>query len=225
MELSEKMSELGQNYVEAKESAKKEYLELLEELQKTYGEEREKILELTRLLIEELNQEKTLVDTAIAARKREEEEAEARNFYRLKIPSFDLEDIEKLNEVALLLNTPEALYKTIWKVYYEKPYTDLVGRVLGDRPITGIYKITNIKDGKSYVGQSANVQERWKQHIKRGCRAESPTRNKLYPAMIEEGVHNFYFELLEECPREQLDSKEDYWQNFFQTTTYGYSIK
>ena len=133
--------------------------------------------------------------------------------------------IEKLNEVALLLNTPEALYKTIWKVYYEKPYTDLVGRVLGDRPITGIYKITDINNGKSYVGQSTNVQERWKQHIKRGCRAEAPTRNKLYPAMIEQGVHNFYFELLEECPREQLDSKEDYWQNFFQTTTYGYSIK
>lgn len=117
--------------------------------------------------------------------------------------------------MAQLLNTPEVLYKTIWKVYYEKPYTDLVGRVLGTKPITGIYKITNIHNGKSYVGQAVNVQERWRQHIKRGCGAETPTRNKLYPAMLEEGVYNFYFELLEECPREQLDSKEDYWQSFF----------
>ena len=43
--------------------------------------------------------------------------------------------------------------------------------------------------------------------------------------MMEEGVYNFYFELLEECPREQLDAQEDYWQDFYQTNTYGYSIK
>lgn len=176
-------------------------------------------------LTNQLNDEQKKVETAIAARKRDEEEEEKRDFYKLKISTSDLEDIEKLNNVAQLLNTPEVLYKTIWKVYYEKPYTDLVGRVLGTNPITGIYKITNIHNGKSYIGQAVNVQERWRQHIKRGCGAETPTRNKLYPAMLEEGVYNFYFELLEECPREQLDSKEDYWQSFFQTTTYGYSIK
>lgn len=220
-----KHEELAEHYVDAKDSAKEAYLLMLEDavsaFQVEFNQLGAKIDEQKKLLEFESN----LVQLAIEARKRAEEEEEKKNFYRLQIPQSDLEDIEKLNEVALLLNTPEALYKTIWKVYYEKPYTDLVGRVLGDKPITGIYKITNIKDGKSYVGQSANVQERWKQHIKRGCRAESPTRNKLYPAMIEEGVHNFYFELLEECPRDQLDLKEDYWQNFFQTTTYGYSIK
>jgi hypothetical protein len=34
-----------------------------------------------------------------------------------------------------------------------------------------------------YVGQAANISERWRQHIKRGVGAETATRNKLYPAM------------------------------------------
>jgi hypothetical protein len=29
------------------------------------------------------------------------------------------------------LRDPEALNKVIWKIYYEKPYTDLIGRVVG----------------------------------------------------------------------------------------------
>jgi hypothetical protein len=47
-----------------------------------------------------------------------------------------------------------------------------------------------------YVGQAANVAERWRQHIKRGLGAEAPTRNKLYPAMAQYGVETFTFALL-----------------------------
>ena len=76
-----------------------------------------------------------------------------------------------------------------------------------------------------YVGQAANVAERWKQHIKRGIGAETPTRNKLYPIMRSVGVENFTFELIEECDRVQLDAREDYWQDYFKAIEYGYSIK
>jgi hypothetical protein len=48
-----------------------------------------------------------------------------------------------LREVAKLLRDSEPLNKVIWKVYYEKPYTDLIGRVVGSGIKTGIYKITN----------------------------------------------------------------------------------
>ena len=76
-----------------------------------------------------------------------------------------------------------------------------------------------------YVGQAVDISSRWKQHIKRGLGAETPTRNKLYPAMAQYGVENFSFELLEECSRESLDAQEDYWQNFFHAKDFGYSIK
>jgi group I intron endonuclease len=62
-----------------------------------------------------------------------------------------------------------------------------------------------------YVGQSVDLAQRWKQHIKRGLGAETPTRNKLYPAMKEFGVENFIFEVVEECQKSALDSQEDFW--------------
>ena len=90
---------------------------------------------------------------------------------------------------------------------------------------TGIYKITNTKNNMCYVGQAANVADRWKQHIKRGIGAETATRNKLYPAMEEFGVENFTFELIEECERKDLDKQEDFWQDYFKAKEFGYSIK
>lgn len=76
-----------------------------------------------------------------------------------------------------------------------------------------------------YIGQSVNISERWRQHIKRGVGAEAPTRNKLYPAMLEKGVENFTFEIIEECSRADLDEREQFWQNFYHAKDYGYSIK
>lgn len=76
-----------------------------------------------------------------------------------------------------------------------------------------------------YVGQAANLAERWKQHIKRGLVADPVTKNKLYPAMKAIGVENFSFEVIEECERSKLDEREDYWQDFFKAKEFGYSIK
>jgi group I intron endonuclease len=76
-----------------------------------------------------------------------------------------------------------------------------------------------------YVGQAANLAERWKQHIKRGLGADPVTKNKLYPAMKAIGVENFSFEVIEECERSKLDEREDYWQDFFKAKEFGYSIK
>ena len=71
----------------------------------------------------------------------------------------------------------------------------------------------------------SNIAERWRQHIKRGLGAETPTRNKLYPAMAQFGVENFTFEIVEKCPAAALNEKEDYWQDYFHAKDFGYSIK
>lgn len=76
-----------------------------------------------------------------------------------------------------------------------------------------------------YVGQAVDMGSRWKQHIKRGLGAETPTRNKLYPAMAEFGLTSFTFELIEECDRDNLDEKEDFWQDYYHAKDFGYSIK
>ena len=219
---AEKMSA---EYEDARQKAEQEYIELMAEHSATLVKE----LSATNTAIK--NAELQLaglaakVSAAVAAAKRQEEMETAQDFYRLNLPDIDIEEIIKLREVTVLLRDSEPLNKVIWKVYYEKPYTDLIGRVVGTGVHTGIYKITNIKSQKCYVGQAADIASRWKQHIKRGIGAEAPTRNKLYPAMLEHGVENFTFEIVEECSRAQLNEREDYWQDYFGAKEFGYSIK
>lgn len=165
------------------------------------------------------------VAAAVQASKRAEEMIAQQNFYRIQLSDIDIDEIEKLRSVEPYLRDKEPLNKVIWKVYYEKPTNDLIGRVIGSGTHTGIYKITNIDSQKCYVGQAANLGDRWKQHIKRGVGADAPTRNKLYPAMRELGPENFTFEVIEECERSLLDSREDYWQDYFKAKEFGYSIK
>lgn len=212
-------------YQEDEEAYKLAYLDTVREcaegLNSTLEEVHNKIIIATK----ELNELQTNIDSLVENAKREEELRQAADFYRLVLPEKDLEEIKMLRTVEPYLRDKEALNKVIWKVYYEKPYTDLIGRVIGPSVVTGIYKITNLENGMCYVGQAANVSDRWRQHIKRGIGAEAPTRNKLYPAMQEFGVENFSFELLEQCERSQLDAREDYFQEVFHAKDFGYSIK
>lgn len=164
-------------------------------------------------------------DAAVEAAKRAEEMKNKQDFYRIQLSEADIHEIELLRSVEPYLRDKEPLNKVIWKCYYEKPTTDLIGRVIGSGMKTGIYKITEIETGKCYIGQAASLSDRWKQHIKRGVGAEQPTRNKLYPAMIAAGPENFTFEVIEECNRALLDEREDFWQDYFKAKEYGYSIK
>ena len=162
---------------------------------------------------------------AIEEAKRQEEMRTKEDFYKLQITETDLEDILELKTVEKKLSKKEVLNKLIYKVYFEKPYTDLAGRVVGKETKTGIYKITNTLNQKVYIGQAVNIAERWKQHIKRALGAEPLTQNKLYPAMAEDGVWNFTFEIVEVCEKAQLSEREQYWQKFFGAKEYGYSMK
>jgi len=147
------------------------------------------------------------------------------DYYRICVSDEDITEIKKLREVLPYLRDKTPLNKVIYKVYYEKPLTDMIGRVVGPGNHTGIYKITNISNDMCYVGQAANIADRWKQHCKRGVGAEDWTQNKLYPAMYSLGVENFTFEVVEECSRDKLNEREDYWQDYFHAKDFGYSIK
>ncbi len=184
----------------------------------------QKKIELEKLDLA-IKEQSEKVNASVEASKRAEEIRSQSDFYKLTIPEEDLDEIKELREVEKHLRNPEPLNKVIWKCYYEKPTTDLIGRVIGSGTHTGIYKITNLDNQMCYVGQAANLAERWKQHIKRGLGADPVTKNKLYPAMKAIGVENFSFEVIEECERSKLDEREDYWQDFFKAKEFGYSIK
>lgn len=226
---NEKMSNaseaMSKQYEQAKQIAENDYLETLKDCANSFTSQiNDKKNELKKVQ-DELADLVQKLNSAVEANKRAEEIKQKQDFYRLQLTAIDLDEIKRLREVEPYLREKEPLNKVIWKVYYEKPYTDLIGRVVGTGIHTGIYKITNIENQMCYVGQAVNIADRWKQHIKRGIGAEAPTRNKLYPAMLELGVENFTFEIVEECDKSKLNEREDYWQEFFHAKDFGYSIK
>ena len=216
---------LANKFQEYQESAQNEYLNTIKEMSAEVTLRLKEYREELLLLENTIADKQAIVAAAVAANKRTVEMETKQDFYRLNLSDEDLNEIAHLREVLPYLRDSEPLNKVVWKVYYEKPYTDLIGRVVGAGVHTGIYKITNIKNNMCYVGQAANIAERWRQHIKRGIGAEAPTRNKLYPAMSSFGVENFTFEIIEECNRDNLNDREDYWQDYFHAKDFGYSIK
>lgn len=223
--LSNAAEKMGKEYQEQEELFKQEYLTLMEDLTNELRNELLQKQENLDDIKKQINDISSIFAAAVEANKRKQEMLEQENFYRLQLSEEDLEEVYKLKDISKFLRNKEPLNKVIWKVYYEKPYTDLIGRVIGNKQKTGIYKITNIKNQMCYVGQAVDVSNRWKQHIKRGLGAETPTKNKLYPVMTKEGVENFTFELIEECSPAQLNDREKYWQEFFKAKEFGYSIK
>lgn len=85
----------------------------------------------------------------------------------------------------------------------------------------GVYKITNNKNGKVYVGQSLCIEDRWKQHKI----AMKTSEKSWYPlARLEsEGIDDFSFDVLQQCKPEELDELEEYWINYYESYTKGYN--
>lgn len=86
----------------------------------------------------------------------------------------------------------------------------------------GIYKITNLINGKSYIGQSIHIKRRWNEHKKQNANSLIGKAIKKY------GKKNFVFEVLEEVSKndcELLDELEAMYIHSFNTITpNGYNI-
>ena len=135
---------IGDKYRQDEIDAQSEYLDTLHELMMSFQENiQTKRLELSEVESVLANMQ-SLTNAAVEANKRAHEMAEKANFYRLVLSEEDIREIERLREVTPYLRDSEPLNKVIWKVYYENPYTDMIGIFVGKGVHTGIYKITNL---------------------------------------------------------------------------------
>ena len=171
----------------------------------------------------ELDVLKQSLTAGVEAQLREREKTEALDFYKLNATDIEIKDILALENLKLSFRHPEILSKLIWTTFFQKQTTDMCNRILGTSKKTGIYKLTNIKTEQCYIGQSVDIATRWKAHVKCGLGIASPQSNKLYKAMQKDGVWNFTFELLEECPKELLNQKEKFWIELYQANNFGYN--
>lgn len=90
----------------------------------------------------------------------------------------------------------------------------------------GIYKITNLINNKVYIGQSRNIQARFNAHKRRPFDIVDEDYEKvLYRAIRKYGLENFSFEVIEQCPIEKLNERENYWIKYFNSTNnaFGYN--
>ena len=93
-----------------------------------------------------------------------------------------------------------------------------------------VYKITNLIDGKIYIGKSvSNYLDRYKEHLKIANNWEEmqqTCRSHLYSAMYKYGVENFEICSVEECSNDILSEREKYYISKFnsQDPGTGYNI-
>lgn len=92
--------------------------------------------------------------------------------------------------------------------------------------ICGIYSIENVVNHKKYIGQSINIKSRWCKH-KVDLNNGSHDNDYLQKSWNKYGENNFEFEILEECSKEELNEKERYYIDLYNTMNrdYGYNLK
>lgn len=88
-----------------------------------------------------------------------------------------------------------------------------------------VYKITNLVNGKIYVGSAVNLYNRYKSY-KRRVLKDAPRRMVVEKAMVKYGMENFSFEILERLESKDMTiTKEQIWLDILQPfDPIGYNV-
>lgn len=240
----QRLSDIEQDYQskrklidEAKELAENEYKEkknaylielktLKDKLDEKYAQDSQEYIIKMEELKQSLESLKKQKAASIEALQREQAIQEQKDLYRLVLSNQDKQDIEFLRSIQFRISKPRLVSMLIWQNYVQPIAKKKLPLILGSENICGIYKITNIKNQMCYIGQAKDMRKRLNEHLKKGLGIDTPQGNKLYQAMLEDGIDSFTFELLEECSEEELNSKERYYIELYNSIDYGYnSIK
>jgi len=196
--------------------------EMLDRMRAEYATDAGKIVEELNQIKRTLSEERAKIKAVNTARKLSEKEHADRDFHRVCVPIANLNDIEKLKNLALELKNPDVLYKLIWKEYYQALTGEMIDRVVGSDKVSGIYKITYIPDSRCYIGRSVDIAERFRQHIRCGLKASKGTA-PFYDILFSLGVENFTFEILQKAKSDELADLEAYYIDFYDSVASGFN--
>ena len=212
----------------AQEEADGKIAAIEQECAKLIGEKRMAAQAIVDQLQKETEDErfKYLSIIEVIANTQTDEERDANRHIKIRETAQD--DISYLlNNVVNHLTNPDILYKLIWSEYVQKLTNEMLDYVLPNGDCSGIYKITNDRNKKAYIGRSTSVRKRLTDHVKSAVGISTIANQRIHDVMREEGLWNFTFELIEECDKDKLSEREKYYINFFQVAdnTYGYNQK
>ena len=192
-------------------------------LEEKYNQRKKDIQTEINKDLKELEKVQSKRNAAIQAELKEQELKDKLSFHKLSVKEDEFEDIKVLERMKDSLKNKRILSQLIWSTFFQKEMTSLCNNLLGTSTIIGIYKITNLENNKVYIGQSVDVSKRWKNHAKCGLGIDTPAGNKLYKDMQSYGIWNFSWELLEKCSKEELNEKERFYIELYQSKEYGYN--
>ena len=168
--------------------------------------------------LESYQKRQAAVNEAIMRERQLQEQSE---FYTINLSQSEIDDLLMIKELSPRFNNRELLNKIVYESYVKRPLQEMIKRVLGGRSPSGIYKITRKSTGEIYIGRAVSVDKRWTEHVKMAFSIGSIAHSTLHTLMEKEGVWNFTFELLEEVPKDQLNEREKYYVDFYDSKNFG----
>lgn len=221
--LQDNVEQQKKSFEDFEKLEKENIMKNLRDFQIQVNEDKAEYAEQIQLLQSSLDKLKRQKAATIEAFQREQAVQDSKDDYRIIIEDNDKADIDILNSFKNRLSNPEILSKLIWSTYFQKKAKALFINIVGTEKVCGIYKITNINNMKCYVGQSVDIANRFTQHCRCGCGIKTPKDNKLYAAMLKNGLDQFTFEIVEICPQEELNEKEKYYIDVYNSVNYGFN--
>ena len=95
--------------------------------------------------------------------------------------------------------------------------------LVGKTSKSGIYLIENKITKEKYIGKSIDISRRWIEHKIKHSTLNKEYDKPLYRAFRKYGIENFNFKIVEECLPEELNDKEIYWIEKYDTYHSGYN--
>ena len=83
----------------------------------------------------------------------------------------------------------------------------------------GIYKITS-PSGKVYIGQSIDIERRFRHYKRMVCKEQI----KIFNSFLKYGVDAHIFEVLELCDTKDLNNRERYYQDLYDSVVNGLNL-
>ena len=152
-----------------------------------------------------------------------EKDKQERLFYTIQVPDEYKEDINFLvTTVSQKVQHPDIINKLVWSEYV-KPYIDETFKRANIKDEPGIYKITNLESGKSYIGKSTNIKKRIADHFKSSIGIKTIADQAVHHEIWKSGFWNWTIEPIIYCDKDELNDLEKYYIEFFKTQEFGYN--
>lgn len=102
----------------------------------------------------------------------------------------------------------------IIKTIYKNVFRDKLQILSDNLGKSGVYRFTNLSNGKSYIGSSVNLGRRFRNYF--NSKHLKANKMIIYKAFLKHGHSNFNLEILEYCPIEKCLEREQHYLDLFQ---------